>query len=77
MTDLPFRSAKQLAALIRQKKVGCLELLETYIARVEPVQSASERHRRVGPRGRRVVARERPTGSRSQARSGGRCTACR
>ena len=34
MTDLPFRSAKQLAALIRRKKVGCLELLETYIARV-------------------------------------------
>src|SRR5881296_3097706 len=35
MIDLPFRPAKQLAALIRQKKVGCLELLETYIARME------------------------------------------
>jgi amidase len=35
MTDLPFRSARQLAALIRQKKVGCLELLETYIARMD------------------------------------------
>ena len=35
MTDLPFRSARQLAALIRQKKLGCLELLETYIARVD------------------------------------------
>ena len=35
MIDLPFRPAKQLAALIRGKKVGCLELLETYIARME------------------------------------------
>src|SRR6266545_2813055 len=35
MMDLPFRPAKQLAALIRRKKVGCLELLETYIARME------------------------------------------
>jgi amidase len=35
MADLPFRSAKELAALIRKKKVGCLELLDTYLARVE------------------------------------------
>jgi amidase len=35
MVDLPFRSGKELAALIRKKKVGCLELLETYLARVE------------------------------------------
>ena len=35
MLDLPFRSAKQLAAAIRRKKIGCLELLETYLARVE------------------------------------------
>ena len=35
MTDVPFRSAKELAALIRRKKVGCLELLDTYLARVE------------------------------------------
>ena len=35
MLDLPFRSAKQLAAAIRRKTIGCLELLETYLARVE------------------------------------------
>src|SRR5881296_3607510 len=35
MIDLPFRPAKQLAALIRRKKVGCLELLDLYIARME------------------------------------------
>ncbi len=35
MIDLPFRSAKELAALIRKKKVGCLELLNSYLARVE------------------------------------------
>jgi amidase len=35
MADLPFRSAKELAALIRRKKVGCLELLDLYLARME------------------------------------------
>jgi len=32
---LPFRSAKQLSLLIRQKKIGCLELLDLYLDRVE------------------------------------------
>jgi amidase len=35
MVDVPFRSAKELAALIRKKKVGCLELLDLYLTRVE------------------------------------------
>jgi amidase len=35
MLAIPFRSAKQLASLIRQKKVGCLELLDLYLERVE------------------------------------------
>jgi amidase len=35
MMDLPFRSAKQLAAAIRQRKISSLELLNLYIARVE------------------------------------------
>jgi amidase len=33
--DLPFRTAKQLAAAIRKKKIGCLELLDLYLKRVE------------------------------------------
>jgi amidase len=33
--DLPFQTAKQLASAIRKKKVGCLELLDLYLARVE------------------------------------------
>src|SRR5476651_2705207 len=32
---LPFQTAKQLAAAIRKKKIGCLELLDLYIERVE------------------------------------------
>jgi len=32
---LPFQTAKQLAAAIRKKKIGCLELLDLYLARVE------------------------------------------
>jgi amidase len=32
--DLPFRSASRLAAAIRARKIGCLELLDLYLARV-------------------------------------------
>jgi amidase len=35
MLDLPFQSAKQLASAIRRRKIGCLELLELYVARME------------------------------------------
>ncbi len=35
MTDLPFRSALELAAEIRAKRMGCRELLELYLRRVE------------------------------------------
>src|SRR6476620_243723 len=34
-TALPFRTAKQLAAAIRKKKIGCLALLDLYLKRVE------------------------------------------
>jgi amidase len=34
MTDLAFSPAKRLARLIREKKIGCIELLEHYLARV-------------------------------------------
>ena len=40
MVDVPFRSAKQLAADIKRKKVGCLELLDLYLARVEKYDGA-------------------------------------
>jgi amidase len=33
--DVPFQSAKSLASLIRRRKIGCLELLDLYIARME------------------------------------------
>ncbi len=35
MLDLPFRSATELAAEIRFKRIGCRELLELYLTRVE------------------------------------------
>src|SRR5215471_10674099 len=34
MLDVPFRTATQLAAAIRRKKIGSLELLDLYLARV-------------------------------------------
>jgi amidase len=40
MLDVPFRSAKQLAADIRKKKIGCVELLDLYLARVEKYDPA-------------------------------------
>jgi amidase len=40
MLDIPFRSAKQLAADIRKKKIGCLELLDLYLARVAKYDGA-------------------------------------
>ncbi len=35
MLDVPFRSAKQLATALRRKKIGCEELLDLYLTRVE------------------------------------------
>ncbi|MCW5749529.1 MAG: amidase [Alphaproteobacteria bacterium] len=35
MTDIAFSSAKKLAGMIRRRRIGCLELLEHYLARVE------------------------------------------
>jgi len=32
---LPFKSAKQLAAAVRKKKIGCVELLDLYLKRIE------------------------------------------
>jgi len=35
MLGIPFRTAKQLASLIRKQKIGCLELLDIYLKRIE------------------------------------------
>src|SRR5881296_3939414 len=40
MLDVPFRSARQLAADIKKKRIGCLELLDLYLARVEKYDGA-------------------------------------
>ena len=40
MLDIAFRSAKQLSADVRKKKIGCLELLDLYLARVEKYDGA-------------------------------------
>jgi amidase len=40
MLDIPFRSAKHLAGAIRRKKIGCLELLDLYLARGEKYNPA-------------------------------------
>src|SRR5256886_8514896 len=40
MLDVPLRSAKQLASDIKRKKIGCVELLELYLARVQKYDGA-------------------------------------
>src|SRR5215475_5472822 len=40
MLDVPFRSARQLAADVRRRKIGCVELLDLYLARVEKYDGA-------------------------------------
>jgi amidase len=40
MTDIAFAPATRLASLIRRKKIGCLELLEHYLDRVEKYNPA-------------------------------------
>jgi amidase len=35
MTDIAFASARKLAAMVRSKKIGCVELLDHYLARVD------------------------------------------
>ena len=37
---LPFQTAKQLAAAVRKRKIGCLELLDLYLERVEAYNPA-------------------------------------
>src|SRR5689334_23775218 len=34
-TALPFQTAKQLASAIRKKEIGCVELLDLYLKRIE------------------------------------------
>ena len=48
MADIAFRSAKHLAAQIRKRKIGCVELLDHFIARIE----------RLDPRLNAVVVRD-------------------
>src|SRR5437667_3738699 len=40
MLEIPCRSSRQLAADIKKRKLGCLELLDLYLARVEKYDGA-------------------------------------
>jgi amidase len=66
MLDVPFRSARQLAAAVRTKKIGCLELLDLYLARVE----------KYNPALKAIVVRD-VVGARRRARAADRALAKR
>ena len=73
----PFRSAKQLAAAIRKKKIGCLELLDLYLERVEKHNPALNAIIATDVEGARKRARAADRALAKAARRGARCTACR
>jgi len=62
--DLAFRSARELAGMIRKKKIGCLELLDHYLDRVE----------RFNPKLNAVIWQDRD-GARKRARAADRALA--
>src|SRR5689334_2635934 len=70
MLDTPFRSARELAAAIRAKKIRCLELLDLYIERVDKydgklnaiVVRDFERARARARAADRALARRKPWG---------------
>lgn len=64
MVSLPFRSAKDLAGAIRKKKIGALELLELYVARME----------KYNPRLNAIIATDLD-GARKRARAADRALA--
>src|SRR5690349_8058541 len=64
MTDIAFAPATRLASLIRRKKIGCLELLEHYVARLE----------KYNPAVNAVVVTDLP-GARKRARAADRALA--
>jgi amidase len=59
---LPFQTAKQLAAAVRKKKIGCLELLDLYlkVAATRAQCGDCHRHRRRAQAARRPTRRSRP-----------------
>jgi amidase len=71
MLAVPFRSARQLAAAIRKKTIGCLELLDLYLARVDKYDAALnaivvrdvDRARRRARDADRALARRAPWGA--------------
>ena len=71
MADVPFQSATVLAAALRDKTIGCRELLELYLGRVERFNPEAQRHHRHGSRRRIAGARTRPMRRWRAARSAG------
>src|SRR6266545_148904 len=56
MLDTPFRSAKDLAAAVRRKKIGCLELIKEYDLLLCPAAaSAAFPHDHAGERHERTI----------------------
>jgi amidase len=64
MEDIAFASAKRLAGMIRRRKVGCLELLEHYLKRVE----------KYNPKLNAIIATDLPA-ARKRARAADRALA--
>jgi amidase len=77
MSDpLAFQSAKALAARIRRGKLGCQELLDLYLARVEKYNPGINAIIAMDPKAARKRARAADA-ALTRATCGGRCMGCR
>ncbi len=75
MDALHFKSATELAWLIKAKKIGALELIDVFLKRVENYNPKLNGIIWMDPDKARVRAKAADA-ALARARAGGRCTAC-
>ena len=77
MTALHFKSAVEIAKLIRERKASAVEVLEHFLARVAKYNPKINAIVWTGRRAARASAPPPLMPLSPRARYGGRCTACR
>ncbi len=75
MSDIAFKSAVELAQMIKSRDIGCLELLEHYLARVEQYNPALNAIIVMDEARARTRAQEADR-ALAQGENWGRCTGC-
>ena len=76
-TALPFQTAKQLASAIRKKKIGCVELLDLYLRRIEAHNPELNAIIAMDVEGCTQAGQGRRQGGEGRQEARAACTACR